>query len=475
MATTQQTQQAVAEEGTEGAAKLRVSQEIATRDGTLTKDSKLVNCYMDPSVNGPSVVKRAGTALYKQLPAGVGQNLFRCNDKSYAIVGDVIYLIPDGTAHTIPSVTTAGQPYTILSNAPYGKSLLKSPSGLWVFDGTTATKVTDSNYPAATVPGIVYLDGTYYVMNTVGEVYGSKLEDPTVWPALQFIKADAPLGTGVGIIRHLNYLVAFYTAGVQFYYDAGNSPGIPLGIVGNASWLTGSASGYTIVEMWDTTIFVGQGKHHGRNVQLLSGLSKTIVSTPAVERVLNRATLANGTVFCYLVKVGGHSFYVLTMTDINVTLVYDLLLNKWHLWSSVVGGVEQCFAGFYCLGIDNFNLLLDKSTGTVYSLSLDAYTDVTGPINVLIRTSPKDWGTMNWKRIAAMYLHADTSPSTIGIRYSDDDYQTFSAYRYVDLNSVRKMLQRCGRSRRRSWDLLHTANTAFRIYGVQLDMGVAPA
>ena len=39
----------------------------------------------------------------------------------------------------------------------------------------TVTKITDAQYPTTTVRGIAYLDGTYYVMNPNGQIFGSDL------------------------------------------------------------------------------------------------------------------------------------------------------------------------------------------------------------------------------------------------------------------------------------------------------------
>jgi hypothetical protein len=448
-------------------------QRIATRDGTLDKDSKMVNCFAEVSPVGNSTVKRPGTIAVRATAAGTSQGQFLVNSIPFAIQNDVIYNTNTGTTTAIPGVATTGQQYSTLSDAPLGTSLLKSPSGLWKFDGTTVTKITDVNYPALTVTGIMELDGSYYVMDSTGAIRGSALQDPMTWPALNFISADVTLGVGVGIHRHLNYVVAFYSTGTQFYYDAGNSPGIALGPVGNASWTTGCANGRSIANMSDVTYFVGRTHKQGKTVQQFSGLSIVAISNPFVEKILNLSTMA--TVHSFTTKTAGHSFYGLTLVDLGITLVYDDVTTEWALWSSVVNGVEQYFTGINYLGTGTQDLFQDSSTGTVVAMTPMAYTDTTGPINIFVRTPCYDFGTLKWKRYAAMFLLADTVSSTLSVRFSDDDYQTYSAYRTVDMSSVRKMLQRCGRSRRRSWDFLHTANTPLKLYSMQLDLTVGPS
>jgi len=78
------------------------------------------------------------------------------------------------------------------------KVFLKTSLYAWVYDGTTMTQVTDPDYPASTVPGVVYLDGTIYVMNSQGVIFGSDLNNPTSWSALNFISANSEADAAPG-------------------------------------------------------------------------------------------------------------------------------------------------------------------------------------------------------------------------------------------------------------------------------------
>lgn len=446
-----------------------LGQPIESRDGTLNQDAKMVNCYLEKTTTGTAVVKRAGAALNTQLPAGTAQGMLTCSLLPYAIINDTLYRLSDGASFPIPGVTITGQTYNCLSDSPVNTTLLKSSNGLWIFNGVTVTKVTDANYPPTTLWGIVELDGTYYVMNNGGDLQGSALNDPTTWPALNFIRSDGAFQGGTGIIRHLNYLVALYQKGTQFYYDAGNSP-MPIAPVLSASWTVGCWNSRPAIETYDRTYFLGHSSSAGRAVYMIDGMSMGEISTPYINRILKNADLSH--YYGFAVKVNGHNFVVFTFTDLNITLVYDTEVKEWFQWTSVVNGVEQYFTPLYHVASSANDWLLEQTTGRVVEMIQNAYQDASGQINCLIRTPPMDWGTMKQKRFAAMYLHGDTSQSVVQVRYSDDDYNTYSTYRNIDLSSVRKMLQRCGRSRRRSWDFLHTANQPFRVETVEFDMSV---
>jgi hypothetical protein len=51
---------------------------------------------------------------------------------------------------------------------------------------------------------------------------------------------------------------------------------------------------------------------------------------------LNLSSLA--TVYSYGVKIAGHAFYVLTLVDQNITLVFDMASKVWSQWSSLTLG-----------------------------------------------------------------------------------------------------------------------------------------
>lgn len=462
----------MAQEGYELDPKIPMTYEITTRDGSLNKDSKMVNMMVEPvEGGGKAAVKRPGTRLIRQLTAGKAQGMFTVNNVVYAIQNDTIVSTVTGLGTVIPAVTTPGQIYNTLSDVPFGLTLLKSQTGLWTYNGVTVTKVVDVNYPALTVYGISYLDGTYYVMDGTGTIFGSALQDATTWPVLNFIKADSTLGLGAAIGRHLNYVTALYEHGTQLFYDAGNPTGSPLSPAGNASWTTGTPVGASLVETSDNTIFMSQTKTRGRSVSMISGLSLQEISTPFISKILNISQLtdAGGQVYSFAIKTAGHSFYVLTLTDIGVTMVYDLVMQEWGLWSSSAGGVETHFKGVIYQYSHAVDFLMEENSGAIVAMDPLVYVDIAQQINCFIRTKQHDWGTLRTKRFPSQSLIADTVASTVNVRYSDDDYTTFSAYRALDMSTVRKMLLRNGRSRRRSWDFLHVAATPFKVYEMEFN------
>jgi len=452
---------------------------IGTRDGTLTTDAKMVNCFMEKEEGeGVAVIKRPGTS-YQSTATGTAQGFFKFNGAPYFIVSDTAYPFSpptQGAGIAIPSVSNPGQFFTSIDSqsSPY-KTVIQNQEGeLWTFNGSTFTKVTDTNYVSLNPTfGIAYLDGVYYAMTQSGKLIGSAINDATTWPALDFTQADIEYGAGVTATRHLNYILAFYQQGLQVYYDANAAPngsGIALNPVLSASFRTGAFNAATVSEINDVTYFVGSTPLYGRSVQMLNGLTMQKISDPFIERILNNTTLQFTSlhIWSFGIQILGHSFYVLNLPPLNLTLVYDISTGVWSTWSSVVGGVEQYFVGRGYLSYQGYpfgDFTQDTTTGRILSIDPSLYTDATGNINMTCVTPNYDWGTLNWKRFAAMQQIADTQTAgtVVNVSYSDDDYQTFSTPRQIDMSTVRKQMRNCGSSRRRAWMLQYTGNTPMRL------------
>jgi hypothetical protein len=462
---------------------------IGTRNGALTTDAKMVNCFAEATETGMAAVKRPGTQ-YVSTIAGTAQGQFSQFGTDYFIVNDRAYFSASGPSagFTIPGITQPGQAYFSIDNEQAGASvtIIQNEAGdLWYFNGAVFLKVTDANYVSQNVaPGMAYLDGVYYAMRVNGQVIGSAINDPSTWPALDFAQADVTYGQGISLGRHLNYVLAFYDKGLQVYWDANAAPntqGIALLPALNASFRTGCFNARTIVEIGDNCFFMAHTAIHGRTIQMMQGLQLVPISTPFVEKIINLPALVQNTtqIWAFGIVIAGHQFYVLTIPVLNVTLAYDMTMQLWSTWSSVVNGVEQYFTGRFYNASEGSqglvgDLFQDVVTGRQMQMQTTLYVDATGPINVTCVTPPYDWNTSNYKRFNYISQLADSINTSISISFSDDDYKTFSTPRVMDLNGPRNQLRRCGSSRRRIWKLFHQDTTPLRVYDLRMDMDIMP-
>ena len=58
------------------------------------------------------------------------------------------------------------------------------------------------------------------------------------------------------------------------------------------------------------------------------------------------------------------------------------------------------------------------------------------------------------------------------IRHTDDDYQTWSNYRTVDLSKPRAQLYQSGAARRRAWEFLITDPVPVRLDAAEVDFEI---
>lgn len=233
------------------------------------------------------------------------------------------YTIAGGSVSSI-NITAGGTGY-------YAAPTLSFPSG--GVTGATGAAVLNA-YPATTVPGLVQLDGTVYVMDVKGNIYGSNLGDFKTWNPLNVIQANADTDCGVAICRHLNYLVAFKSRSVEFFYDAGNPTGSPLSRAASAYNEIGCAAAGSVVATENQVFFMSKTLERGRAISVITGTSIETISNPYINKILNNDSLA--TVYSFSMKVAGHTAYVLTLKASNITIAYIASMQQWvQLTSSV--------------------------------------------------------------------------------------------------------------------------------------------
>jgi hypothetical protein len=475
-----------------------IASKFSTRDGTLAKDSAVINGYIEPDDDGGSVViLRPGMVLSSNspnLPGSPGQGIVAVGPipsarAVVAVFNDTAYTItPTGIASkAFPGVVTAGAPYVTLavdtgSNGSF--TCYQSFSGLWT-DSTAGssvsnpTKVSNANYPTNqspiidTAPGFVYLDGTFYVMSSGhagtqvlgGVIYGSSIFDPTTWTALNNIIVDAALGYPVRLWKHLNYILAMCSQGIQIFYDAGNpSPGSPLSPVPNAEMNIGCGAPFSVAKLKDATIFVGVSPGQGRCVCLLEGLTLNIISDTFIERVLDNDNFSS--VHATAMSAFGHDIYILNLGNSNFSLVYDLKSQLWTVWQT--GG--NVFTGsFYANGGTNSaDYMQGLSDGQAYILTPNAAQDAGSNITMTITTDSDAYGSMDKKFCQVLYLDADTVNATVNVSYSDNDYQTFSTPYPIALNTLRKQMRSLGSFFYRAFKFVYSGGVQVRLYTFQL-------
>ncbi len=448
---------------------------------------------------------------------------------------------------------------------------VKNTANAWNYTiaGQSLAQVTNSNYPPSTVRGLVYLDGTFYVMDSKGQIWGSAVNDFTTWTALNVITAQGEPDNGVCITKYVQYVVAFGQWTTEFFYDAGNSVGSPLSSMPTAMQLVGCASADSVVQAESSVFWVGQAKAHGqafnpqRFVAQLNGLTYSVISTPNIDRILNADTMVGAWgVYC---KFLGHSLYIVSLPVSKISLAYDLKSGMWYYFTTgtaqsaqsisagnmtyttqvdgtalvsvtltahgfgdgdpitIAGATQTAYNGtwnityvdantftfvptsvpaatpatgsptaagttqgvFPLLQAFNYGglqLFQNYADGKIYQISDTTYTDNGVFIDTKGRFERLDTsqaigmqgllrdGNSQMKFCGWTDLVTDKASTHMLLRWSDDDYQTYSHYRSADLSLKRSRISRCGAFLRRGFEIRHTDTVATRFQG--LDLGI---
>ena len=347
--------------------------------------------------------------------------------------------------------------------------------------GATATALLNAFPTGPFTPGVVFLDSYIFISTVAGRIYNCDLGNPNNWNALAYISSEAEPDNSTGIVKHLNYILDFGQWSTEFFYDAaGPYPASPLASAPSYRVEIGCANGNSIVTFEQIIIFIGVSKTTGTGIYGIDGTAPSKISTVYIDRILGNSNLQYVTAYAF--RFNGHPFYVLTLHDLNVTIVYDVSEKMWHQWTmwavgnatSGVPGIyaEQYFRPSYYAGDEAGYYVLDDDNGTLYTLSDLAYTDAGAPIYYRAVTDIVDNGTTKRKFYNRVEIVGDKNPATMNIRYSNDDYKTWSPYRTVNLNAGRPQIYQTGAARRRAWEFLCTDNQPLRLDAAEIDFDI---
>jgi len=444
---------------------------ISSRYQSLTVDSRVINGFVEKNqLTGEThVYKRPGFKLRSSaLPAGVPRGLTSWRNEIYAIIGAVIYKNGVALAGT---VNTAGGSYTFASGlGPTPKLFLHNATNGYVIDTAgLVTAITDVDFPPlqtparTLIPGSIYLNGVFYVMDT-SAVFGNSddsvtEDDPLTWSAAT-LTAGLEGVDAVAIAKQLVYVIAFKRYYAEAFYDAANpAPANPLGPVQGAKMNFGLRDARTLADCGGDLLFVSQTTEGSVGVSRISSLSVATVSTPPVERILEAADYT--TVHAWSSKCEGHRFYGITLPASNVTLVYDLTSQLWYQWTDTNGNYLPY--AFSCLDTNNRTLFLHESSGRTFNLDGLTFSDDGELLSFEIYT-PNASQDMRTKIAGRLDLVGDrVVGSNVELRWSDNDYATWSLPQNIDMGLERPGLPDMGSFYRRAFHFKHRANLPCRL------------
>lgn len=365
-------------------------------------------------------------------------------------VGMAVYGTEIPILTTIQSIDSSTQ--ITMNNAATATNL----SGTYTF-GTS--------FPSQQVPGITYLDGYVNVMTVGSAIYSSEPNQPGSWLSGNYLYANVEPDAAVYLAKQLVYIIAFKKYSVEIFYDAGNPSGSPLGPEQGGKINIGCRHANSVAQLEGILFWVSQSRDGGTSVHLMDGLKPIPISTPPIERLLQQADFT--TVYSWCARIGGHRFYCLTLKNSNLSLVFDLDSRQWYQWTDTNGNYLPYVATIFTS--DSQVLLQHESNGKIYEMESVNYTDDGNIITMDLYTPNYDGNSRFRKYVQSLDIIGDqTTGCVVTVSFSDDDYQTWTTPRSIDMSKKRAYIMNCGTFRRRAFHFQHAQNTPLRIKSVEL-------
>lgn len=413
-----------------------------------------------------AAVKRPGlTKVYDNSTTNEGRGVHIWRGDIYHVIGTAVY--KNGSSIGTLSTSTGKVSFSEDNDGTL-YLVLQTGNTIYTVDtsGTLTSRTPPSNAVTAGIqPGIVYLDTYQFIVDRDGVIYSSAAGNPTSWSNTNNLQGFQYYDRGVGISRHLNYIVLHKEHSTEFFYNAGNVNN-PLGRVDGAAIQHGCVHGNMIANADNLLFWVGTNINGGRYVVMLEGLAPRIISDAVIDRYLEREDNFSACSF-YTMRIAGHQLVIINLTTEGVTLVYNTSTQAWTMWKSE----GSQFHGFW--GTHNYVVGLD--TGKLYELDPGVFEDDEEPIAVRILTDTFDAGNKQSKFLHRLVVVSDKYSTTnpIILRWSDDDFQTWSNNKDLDLRN-KIYFANLGRFTSRAFDIQHTANQPLRIQYLEMYAGIGP-
>ena len=307
-------------------------------------------------------------------------------------------------------------------------------------------------------------DGTDgWVINNVGTV--TAITDPDFpWNTSNYLSAEMFPDSVIALARQNNNVLVFGVYSTEFFYDAANVNGSPLARNDASTAQVGCISPNAIHQNEKQCFFIGQSDMGGRAVWQNVGFEMKKVSTEFIDRIIDSETnLADAT--GYGLRTMGHLFYVINLPTVNKTVVYDSEEKLWHQWSSDVSGIQNVFNCNYTADNNTgTSYLLSATGGKLYNFNVNSYQDDTTPILVELQTGKFDMDTYKRKFLVNFRIVGDETPGNyVNVKWTDDDYQTWSNIKQIGLDDSFPNFARGGAFRRRALNIQHTLNLPLRL------------
>lgn len=202
------------------------------------------------------------------------------------------------------------------------------------------------------------------------------LDGVKTWDALSYASAESSSDPIIALAKRQGDLVLLGPRSFELWSPQSNAD-LPITYMGGSSTEIGCVAANSVASISGTTFWVGSSTAGYGQVFKSETLGADRISNHSIEQILtaNKDQLGSSVGFTY--QQEGHIFYVLTIQQAGITLVYDHTNGTWCERNSRNPTTNElnAWSPLYCEFAFNRVLVGDGANPVILELDLDTYTD----------------------------------------------------------------------------------------------------
>jgi hypothetical protein len=332
-----------------------------------------------------------------------------------------------------------------------------------------------------------FIDGYFLALDASdSKVYISDLLDGLTWDPTQWFQRSVGADPWVSMKVANRYIYMFGEHTSEAWYDDG---GFPIPFTPHPSGLIqfGCAAPFSPETIGAGVAWLAQTVNGFAGAMRILGLTPERISNYALENTMSAYTLSDAIGDTYTDL--GHTFYILTFSNSNVTWAYDLETNSWcqrGTWIENEGRYDAQHCLFHAFAFGEHRVL-DRNSGRVFKMSSDLGRDVDDRLIRRVRRSPalvKENYRLFYSRFeldlepGLASLSGQGSNPLVGMRYSDDGGKTWSNEQFRSAGArgeygTEVVWNRLGMARRKTFEVVVSDPVPWRILNAYLETSPA--
>lgn len=415
---------------------------------------------------------------------GPGSAHFAQDGREFAVIGTKFVEISQyGVITNRGTVALDSNPATISSNGLGGNQVFITSGGNgYLYDILTTAFTQIANLNGIATMGD-FIDGYFLCLDAASStVFISDLEDGTTWDPTQYFSRSVGADPWVSMKVANRYIYLFGEETSESWYNDG---GFPIPFTPHPSGLIqyGCAAPFSPETIGPGVAWVAKTINGLSGVMRIIGLTPERISNYALENAFEEYTITDaiGDTYSDL----GHTFYLVTFRNSNVTWCYDQDTNAWHqrgTWIEESGVYDALHCLFHAFAFGEHRML-DRNSGRIFKMSSQYGKDTDDRLIRRVRRSPAL--VQQNDRLFYSGFELDLEPGLanisgegsvplVGMRYSNNGGKTWSNEQFRDAGrrgqySHRVKWNRCGMARKKTFEVVVSDPVPWRLLNAYLD------